>query len=66
MNTLRRKRMDLNYSQEYMAAKMGFTQKGYSKVELGTVKITIDRFLMMCDLLDILPADIFEQMRTAV
>lgn len=64
INALRKKRVALNYSQEYMAAKMGFTQKGYSKLELGTVKMTIDRFLIMCELLDILPGDIFEQMRT--
>lgn len=52
---LRDRRKSLNYSQEYMAAKMQCSQKGYSKLELGIVKLTMDRFLIICDLLDLNP-----------
>lgn len=57
---IRKRRIELAYSQEYMAAKLGCSQKGYSKIELGNVKLTVDYFLRVCNLLDISPACLIE------
>lgn len=37
---LRARRESLGYSQEYMAAKLGISQAGYSLIELGPTRIT--------------------------
>lgn len=40
------------YSQEYMAAKMGISQNGYSKIELNYTKLTVERLLAIASLLE--------------
>jgi transcriptional regulator with XRE-family HTH domain len=55
INAIRNRRVALNYSQEYMAAKMGVGQNCYSKIELGYNKLTVERLLRVCELLE-LPA----------
>jgi transcriptional regulator with XRE-family HTH domain len=39
---IRQKRMQLKYSQEYMAFKLNQTQNAYCKVELGHTKVNPD------------------------
>lgn len=52
VRSIRQKREALNYSQEYMAYKMKIGQNCYSKIELGLNKLTVDRLLSICLLLD--------------
>ena len=49
---IRNKREKLNYTQEYLAAKLGISQNAYSKIELGYTKITIERLFEMADILE--------------
>jgi transcriptional regulator with XRE-family HTH domain len=57
LQRIRKRRGELNYSQEYMAMKLHISQKGYSKIELNTVKLTADR---LCEICEILGMDIAE------
>jgi len=53
VQAIRRRRAELGYSQEYMAAKMKMGQNCYSKIELGNSKLTVDRLMDICQLLDL-------------
>lgn len=60
VGAIRRKREALQYSQEYMAAKMKMGQNCYSKIELGHSKLTVDRLIAICDLLDMRAGDLID------
>lgn len=47
------RRSELDYSQDYIAYKLGISQNSYSKIELGYVQLTLDRFFCICKILDI-------------
>ncbi|MBB5396421.1 helix-turn-helix domain-containing protein [Mucilaginibacter sp. AK015] len=49
---IRNKREKLNYTQEYLAAKLGISQNAYSKIELGYTKITVERLFQIADILE--------------
>lgn len=53
VRAIRQRRESLNYSQEYMAAKMAIGQNAYSKIELGSSKLTVERLLDICELLEL-------------
>jgi transcriptional regulator with XRE-family HTH domain len=42
-----------NYSQEYVAEKLGITQNAYSRIETNQTKITAERLRMLSEILDI-------------
>lgn len=50
---IRKVREYKNYSQEYLASKIGISQNAYSKIELGYSKISLDRFFHIANLLDV-------------
>ena len=49
---IRNKREELNYTQEYLAAKLHISQNAYSKIELGYTKITVERLFQIADILE--------------
>jgi transcriptional regulator with XRE-family HTH domain len=49
---IRNKRVSLNYTQEYLAAKLNISQNAYSKIELGYTKITVERLFQIADILE--------------
>lgn len=53
IKAIRQRRESLGYSQEYMAAKMQMGQNCYSKIELCQSKLTVDRLLTICGLLEL-------------
>ncbi|QEC75385.1 helix-turn-helix domain-containing protein [Mucilaginibacter ginsenosidivorax] len=55
---IRNTRIRLAYSQEYLAAKLNVSQNTYSKIELGYVKLTLERFFKICRVLEIDPAEV--------
>ena len=55
-DNIRNIREKLGYSQEYMAMKLGIGQNGYSKIELGYTRITVDRLF---EIAKILQTDVF-------
>ncbi|MDQ8004425.1 MAG: helix-turn-helix transcriptional regulator [Pedobacter sp.] len=50
---IRKVREYKNFSQEYLASKIGISQNAYSKIELGYSKITLDRLFHIAKLLDV-------------
>ncbi|MNK08721.1 antitoxin HipB [compost metagenome] len=50
---IRKVREYKNFSQEYLATKIGISQNAYSKIELGYSKITLDRLFHIAKLLDV-------------
>ncbi len=50
---IRKVREHKNFSQEYVAKKIGISQNAYSKIELGYSKISLDRFFHIAKLLDV-------------
>jgi transcriptional regulator with XRE-family HTH domain len=49
---IRNIREKLGYSQEYMAMKLGIGQNGYSKIELGYTRITVERLFEIAKILN--------------
>ena len=54
---IRNTRVGLNYTQEYLAAKLCISQNAYSKIELGYTKITVERLFQIAVILE---ADVHE------
>jgi transcriptional regulator with XRE-family HTH domain len=52
-SNIRKIREFRNYTQDYLAAKIGISQNAYSKIELGYSKITLDRLFHIAIILDI-------------
>jgi transcriptional regulator with XRE-family HTH domain len=50
---IRHTREQLNYTQEYLAAKLNISQNAYSKIELGYTKITVERLFQIAAILDV-------------
>lgn len=42
-----------NYTQDYLAMRMKISQNAYSKIELGKSKLTLERLLHICAVLDV-------------
>ncbi|SDF07326.1 Helix-turn-helix domain-containing protein [Mucilaginibacter pineti] len=57
---IRHAREALFYTQEYLAAKLKISQNSYSKIELGYVKLSLDRFLKICQILDLEPSNLLK------
>ncbi len=49
-----------NYTQEYMAEKLGITQNGYSKLECQSSNMTIDRLTQIAEILTVTINDLLE------
>ena len=47
-----------NYSQEYMADKLGIAQNTYSKIETGQTKLNADTLKKIAEVLGVSPVDI--------
>jgi transcriptional regulator with XRE-family HTH domain len=42
-----------NYTQDYLAAKLGISQNAYSKIELGYSKLTLERLFQISTILEV-------------
>ena len=64
---IRQLRESKYYSQDYMAAKIGLSQNGYSKIELGYSKLTVERLMQIAALLETEAANLMkiEEMQAA-
>ncbi|OOQ60396.1 helix-turn-helix domain-containing protein [Mucilaginibacter pedocola] len=64
---IRKRRLKVNYSQEFVAAELGISQNAYSKIELGYTKLTLFNFFGICEVLHIgsdkMLREYFEQVR---
>ena len=48
-----------NYTQEYLAQRLNISQNAYSKIETGSVKLTIDRLISICSVLELPVIEMF-------
>ncbi|MCJ0741350.1 MULTISPECIES: helix-turn-helix domain-containing protein [Pedobacter] len=58
---IRKIREKKNYTQDYIAAKLGISQNAYSKIELGYSKISLDRLFHLAHLLDTEVVDLLKK-----
>jgi len=47
-----------NYTQEYLAMKLGISQNAYSKIELGYTRITLERLIQISEILNVESVDL--------
>ena len=59
LDKVRLKRIDLGFSQEYIAESLGISQAQYSRLERGSVEFTIDILGKLIILLEINPMEVF-------
>ena len=59
-HNIRRVREYRNYTQEYVAGKIGISQNAYSKLELGLHKLSLERLFQIADVLDVDCIDLLE------
>lgn len=52
-NNIRRIREYRNYTQDYVARKIGISQNAYSKLELGFHKLSLERLFQIADVLGV-------------
>ena len=57
---IRRIRESKNYSQDYMAVKLGISQNAYSKIELAYSSITLSRLFKISEVLETNLADLIK------
>jgi len=50
---IRSARLQKNYSQDYLAAKLHISQNAYSKVELGQTRVTLERLSVIAEVLQV-------------
>ncbi|MBD1393355.1 helix-turn-helix domain-containing protein [Mucilaginibacter glaciei] len=63
IETIRNRRLALQYKQEYVAACLGVSQNAYSKLELGRCHLTVQRLIDVCRILEI---DVYEMLKPAM
>ena len=55
---VKKTRVFRNYTQDYLAAKLGISQNAYSKIELGYSNITVSRLARIAEILEVEIMDI--------
>ena len=56
---VKKTRYDKNYSQDYIAKKLGITQKAYSKIENNETKLNVDTLTKIAEILEVDVASFF-------
>lgn len=59
-NKLRLRRQTLNYTQAYIAGKLGISQNAYSKIESGQTNFTVKRLYEIVHILEANIADFLQ------
>ena len=55
---LKKVRLEKNFSQDYLAKKLGLTQKAYSKIENNETKLNVDVLQRLAEILEV-PIEVF-------
>jgi transcriptional regulator with XRE-family HTH domain len=50
---IRNARLYRNYSQDYLAYKLNISQNGYSKIELGYTRLSVERLIIIAEVLEV-------------
>jgi transcriptional regulator with XRE-family HTH domain len=49
------------FSQEYVASKIGIETVNYGRIERGQAKLSVERLIKICKILELNPAELFEK-----
>jgi transcriptional regulator with XRE-family HTH domain len=49
-----------DYTQEYLAMKLGISQNAYSKIELAYTRITVERLIQIAQILEVDSVDLLQ------
>lgn len=60
LNKIRLKRLERNYSQDYLASKIGISQSYYARIESGKNALTLENLLKIAVTLEVSPKKFFE------
>jgi transcriptional regulator with XRE-family HTH domain len=60
LNNIKKRREELNYSQEYVALELKLSQAAYSKFEAGRTEVGLAKFITLCRILE---SDLNEMMK---
>lgn len=52
------RRLDLNFSQTYVAERLKVTQNAYSKMEIGKTKMSVERLYEIANVLETSPSQL--------
>jgi transcriptional regulator with XRE-family HTH domain len=52
-SNIRNARLFRNYSQDYLAFKLNISQNGYSKIELGYTKVSLEKLMIIAEVLQV-------------
>ena len=63
LNSIRTHRISKNYSQEYIAAKLNFSQSYYARIESGKVELSLSQMFLLFEILEIDYVDFFKQIK---
>ena len=58
LEKIRNIRLSRGYTQEYMAEKLGIDTVNYGRIERGKSKLTLERFLKICEILQVSPTEL--------
>ncbi len=58
---LKQIRLNRNYSQDYLAKKIGVSQKAYSKIENNETRLNVDTLALLAQVLETPVADFFDE-----
>ena len=60
-HNIRKIREFRNYTQEYLAMKLGISQNAYSKIELGYTRLTLERLIQIAQILGVDVVDLINE-----
>ncbi|UPT71838.1 MAG: helix-turn-helix transcriptional regulator [Flavobacterium sp. JAD_PAG50586_2] len=63
INSIRAHRLSKNYSQEYVASKLDFSQSYYARIESGKVELSVKHMVLLFEILEIDYVDFFKKIR---
>ncbi|MFC4268290.1 helix-turn-helix domain-containing protein [Polaribacter marinivivus] len=62
LQLLAKKRKEKGVTQYDISQKLGLTESGYFKIEKGTTRLDIMRFIVILNFLDVSPKDFFQEL----
>jgi transcriptional regulator with XRE-family HTH domain len=63
---LKQIRLKKNYSQEYVASKIGLSQKAYSKIENNESRLNVETLILLSDVLETPVAEFFTNSKNPI
>jgi transcriptional regulator with XRE-family HTH domain len=57
---LKKVREEKNISQKFIADKFEITQSQYAKIEVGGSQMSVTKFMLLCEILEVHPSDVFK------